>query len=56
MCQQCEGFDEDDDIEALAAAFVLRQGKTASPKPVPQTHALLNHKAAQVAEAKKAAR
>ena len=57
MCQQCDGFDEDDDVEALAAAFVLRQGKAASPKPAPQTHALLNHKAAHpAAEAKKAAR
>ena len=56
MCQQCEGFDEDDDIEALAAAFVLRQGKTASPKPAPQRHALLNNKAAQTAVTKKAAR
>lgn len=46
MCQQCQGFDDEDDVDALAAAFVLRQSKAASPKPAPQTHALLNHKAA----------
>lgn len=60
MCQQCQGFDDDDDVDALAHAFVLRHGQVASGKPVPlpQNHALLNHKAAPqaVAAAKKAAR
>lgn len=60
MCQQCQGFDDDDDIDALAHAFVLRHGKAEPAKPAPQNqhHALLNRQGAPQAApaAKKVAR
>lgn len=57
MCEQCRAFEEEDDRDALAAAFYSSYGKAAA-KPVPQDHALLNHKVAPqaAAAAKKAAR
>ena len=55
MCEQCHGFDEDD-VDALAAAFVLRQGKTAPVKPALQKQAVPDHETAPPAQAKKAAR
>ena len=58
MCQQCQGFDDDDDVDALAHAFVLRHGKAEPAKPASQqSHALPNHKAApSAAPAKKVGR
>ena len=54
MCEQCQAFDDDDDVDALAHAFLQRRGKAAPAKPAPQDHALLNRKTANL-PAKKAA-
>lgn len=46
MCEQCQGFDEEDEA-ALAAAFVARHSKApVQPVPAakPQGHALLNRR------------
>ena len=59
MCEQCRAFDEEDDRDALAAAFYSSYGKAVPSKPTPQqSHALLNHNAAPpvAAATKKAAR
>lgn len=57
MCEQCRAVDDEDDRDALAAAFYSSYGKTAVAKPAPQTHAVLNSKAAPpAAVAKKVAR
>jgi len=57
MCEQCQAVDDEDDRDALAAAFYSSYGKAAVAKPAPQNHALLNSKAAApAAVAKKAAR
>jgi len=45
MCEQCRAVDDEDDRDALAAAFYSSYGK-ASAKPAPQNQALLNSKAA----------
>ena len=39
MCEQCQGFDDEDDADALAAAFLARQQKPAA-KTAPVSHAL----------------
>lgn len=48
MCEQCQAFDDEDDVDALAHAYLQRQGKAAPAKPAPQDHALLDRKAAPV--------
>ncbi len=48
MCEHCQGADEDEDIEALAKAFLARHGKPGardSAPAKPQGHALLNRRA-----------
>lgn len=42
MCEQCQTFDDEDDVDALAHAFLQRQGKAAPAKPASRDHALLN--------------
>lgn len=56
MCEQCRTFDDDDDRDALAAAFYSSYGKAAG-KPLPREHASHESKAppAVAAPAKKAA-
>ena len=41
MCEQCRAVDDEDDRDALAAAFYSSYGKAAVVKPAPQNHALL---------------
>lgn len=47
MCEQCQAFDDEDDLDALAAAFLARHGKPAA-KPAPREHALLHRQAPPV--------
>lgn len=56
MCEQCQAFDDEDDLDTLAAAFLARHGK-AVPPAKPAEHALLNRKASPIvaAPAKKVA-
>ncbi|SFV37453.1 hypothetical protein SAMN05216456_2930 [Devosia crocina] len=42
MCEQCQGFD-DEDVDALAAAFVAR--RAATQKSAATSHALLYRRA-----------
>jgi hypothetical protein len=56
MCEQCAGFDDHDDEDALAAAFLKRQAEAkaaAAAKPA-QPHALFYRKAAAAPVAGKA--
>ncbi|MBO9588757.1 hypothetical protein [Devosia sp.] len=56
MCEQCRALDDEDNLDALAAAFYSSYGKAAA-KPLPKEHAPLDSKASPVAAApaKKAA-